>query len=301
MKPDLAAIVRERGGALYKGGTEALVPGPGHSRKDRSLSLKVEGDRITWFSFPGDSNRDVMDYLGIGRTNDGPRLTREEQAQRQRERDSERRVQEREALAFCETVWKGTQPLAGTPAAAYLASRGHDLSACPDLRFHPAAPRSRPQPNKPLRTAPALVALVRDVTGGARGIHVTFVHPDGSGKAFGERSRLMFGPVSGGAVRLFPIGADGQLAVGEGIESSASYAGLHGVPTWAALSTSGLATFTPPYSAKSLVVAADSDDAPIRAGMMAARALVNRARCPATIDAAPEGKDWGDVWEADRV
>lgn len=67
----LAEIVRALGGDLYAGGRRASVPGPGHSRTDRSVSLALEGDRVLIHSFAGDDGRRVRDELQRRRLIDG--------------------------------------------------------------------------------------------------------------------------------------------------------------------------------------------------------------------------------------
>lgn len=144
-----------------------------------------------------------------------------------------------------------------------------------------------------------MVALVRNAKGEPSGVHVTYLDAEGR-KAFGDRSRLMFGAVAGGAVRLAPMGLDGVLAVAEGIETAAAFGALKGVPTWACLSTSGLHTFAVPAGVRRLLIGTDNDDS--GAGMAAARDLAARACrvCDVEIHAAPEGQDWADVAEAAR-
>ena len=54
---DLKTIVRRIGaGDIYNGGRAATVPGPGHSSRDRSLSLRVsdDGARVLWYSHAND-------------------------------------------------------------------------------------------------------------------------------------------------------------------------------------------------------------------------------------------------------
>lgn len=298
MIADLRDIVREHGGSIYAGGRAATVPGPGHSRNDRSLSLRVSDDgRIVFHSFANDPARDVMRYLGLD-PSAGKEATSEDRARARRARDEERRRKIESDRAFCADVWAGTLPLSGSAAEAYLWSRGLILDDCPDVRFHPAAPRGLPRPQGDPRGAlppphPAMVAIVRTPSDTPVGLHVTFVLADGTGKAFGQRSRLMFGQISGNAVHLTPGGS--ELAVGEGIETCLAYRARTGMRTWAALSTAQLHNFSMPPRLRRLVIAADGD----KGGMAAALALVDRAKrlCDVEIDAAPDGQDWADVWE----
>jgi putative DNA primase/helicase len=142
-----------------------------------------------------------------------------------------------------------------------------------------------------------MVAIAQDSDGRPRGLHCTYIASDGS-KAFGDRSRLMFGRLSGCAVRLCPAPINGVLAVAEGIENAGSYSTLRGVPCWSALSTSGLIGFVLPGGVRRLIIAADGDDA----GKAAAQSLAERASrsCAVIIDPAPDGRDWNDVLRGDR-
>src|SRR4051812_10908600 len=159
-----------------------------------------------------------------------------------------------EATAAALAVWRRTVPIAGTPAEAYLRSRGIKC-APPTLRFHPA-----------LRHVPsgiALPTLVAAVTVWPDrrpcAVHRTWLRPDGSGKAAVDPPRMTLGPVHGGAVRLEPAGR--QLGVGEGIESAASIRPQFDVPAWAALSAGGLRTLAlPPLPlAAEVLIGADHD------------------------------------------
>jgi putative DNA primase/helicase len=287
---DLHALRREHGGMVYDGGRRWIGPGPGHSRRDASLSVMVcESGRPVVHSFAGDPFPACAQHLGLEMT--GAPMNPRDVERARRERGAQRRRRAAEDQAFCAAVWAGAVAHAGTAAEAYLWSRGLIYDG-DDLRFHAAAPRSRTPSHG--RTGGALVALVRNAAGQPTGLHLTYLTPDGR-KAFGDRSRLMFGAISGGAVQLAPIGRDGVLAVGEGIETSGAFSMLHGVTTWAALSTSGLQTFVPPPRVRKLLIAADSDDG--GAGLRAATILAERARrlCAVEIRPAPEGLDWADV------
>ena len=286
--------VRQRhGGSIYANGTRWVGPGPNHSRRDRSLSVAVINGRVLIHSFTGDALAECEKHLGVA-VGAGRSETPAEAAKRRADAARERQAREAEDRRFCVGVWDGTQPIEGTPAEAYLWSRGHILETS-DVRFHPAAPRCKPRPEPEPPRLPAMVARVRAPTGEPKALHVTYLTTGGC-KALGSSSRLIFGPSSGAAVRLAPMTSEGVLGVGEGIETSSAYATLHGVPCWASLSTAGLQNFTPPDGVKRLVVAVDSDDG--GAGMKAALILGDRIsrRCAVEVHAAPEGKDWDDVY-----
>ena len=286
---DLYQIKRLFGGMVYDGGRRWVGPGPKHSKRDASLSVMLNKDgRAVLHSFAGDPFVACARHLGLD-TRAAPMSSADLDRMR-RERDAEKRRRAAEAVAFCQSVWSGTEPIEGTPVEAYLWSRGL-IHEGPDLRFHPNAPRSKGPDPKPHA---AMVALVRDSHGRPTGLHATYLTADGA-KAFGVRSRLMFGQCAGGAIRLAPVGADGLLAIAEGIETAGAFSTLQGAPTWAACSTSGLSSFELPLGVRRLIIAADSDDA--GAGLTAARALAERGRrrCEVQIASAPVGQDWNDV------
>lgn len=296
--PDLRELVARLGGELSAGGRQASVPSPGHGRHDRGLSLRVSdcGTRILFHSFNGASAREVFAYLGIDNASDY-KPSKTEYAATMRRREAETRKLEAEKLAFCAEVWNGTEDLAGSLAARYLWSRGLVLDGCPDIRFHPAAPRRAPwspsDRDPPLPFA-AMVCLGRNGKGEPRGIHATYISPEGL-KAFGDRSRLMFGPMTGAALRTAPVTPDGTLAVAEGLETAGGYSVLREVPTWATFSTSGLSGFEVPMNVRRLIIAADHDEN--GAGFRAAEELAHkvRSRCSVEIEVPRHVGDWNSV------
>lgn len=290
MSGALHDLVKRHGGEIH--GSYALLPGPGHSRRDRSLSVIMGRDgRPVFHSFAGDDFRAVRDYLGIeakpGDMPYDPALQRKIE----RARRIEREALEAEKLAFCETVWRETAPAPETPVQIYLRARGIVGNVPPVIRFHPAAPLDYQGKIR----APAMVAIVQDKAGAACGLHVTAIKADGSDKA-GVNARRMFGPVRGGAVRLAPYA--GKLAVAEGIENALSFAAVTGAATWACMSTAGLTAFEIPHDVELLTIAADGDDA----GLKAADELAERARrqCDVIKNPAPAGTDWNDCLKGNR-
>lgn len=289
---DLGAIVKDLGGHLHPGGRTASVPGPGHSRRDRSLSLRLseDGDRVIYHSFSGDTHADILRHLKMERGSARP-ISPQERRREQLRRDHERRMQDEADQALCQHIWSETVAIENTPAETYLWRRSLIAEGQTDLRFHPAAPLSKAADCEAFQ--PAMIALVRSLDGAPAALHLTFLKPDGSDKAFKDRSRRMYGPVSGNAVRLGAVVSERVLAVAEGVETAGSYSTLFGVPAWAALSTTGLEQVRLPYGLRKLVIAADGD----KPGMKAATVLAERAAriCDVEIHAAPDGQDWNDV------
>ncbi len=142
-----------------------------------------------------------------------------------------------------------------------------------------------------------MVALVtRGVDGEPIAIHRTFVTCHG--KAPVDPAKMMLGPTRGGTVRLAE--ATDKLMIGEGIESCLSAMRVTGIPTWAALSTSGLKTLGLPDGIRDVVILADGDDAGERAAMQAARRWKGEGR-RVRIARPPRGEDFNDIARRNAV
>jgi hypothetical protein len=106
-----------------------------------------------------------------------------------------------------------------------------------------------------------MIALVTDVAGAPLAVHRTYLGRDGR-KAPIEPAKASLGPVWGGAIRLDGVAPDVPVAIGEGIETSASAGRLMGFPAWAAVSAGNLAKgLVLPPEVGHVVIAADPDDA----------------------------------------
>lgn len=163
---------------------------------------------------------------------------------------------------------EATQPAGGTLADAYLTGRAlPGLAAAPALRFL----RQTPHPDG--GRLPALVALVVGADGRTVAVHRTYLAEDGQGKAQVEPNRASLGPVWGGTIRLGEPSADGDVLIGEGIETAASAGRMLGLPAWAAISAGNLARgLVLPPTIRSVVIAVDPDPP----GEAAAQAAADR-------------------------
>ncbi|MDD7973411.1 DUF7146 domain-containing protein [Roseinatronobacter alkalisoli] len=169
-------------------------------------------------------------------------------------------------------LFAASKPIVGTLADTYLrargVARGGKMSA---LRFHPKCWHRDEGQTKGI-PRPALIAAVTDGAGVLKGVHRTWLAPDGQGKATVETQRRAMGHILGNAVRLTPH--DDILVVGEGIETMLSLSeAAPGLPVWAALSSGHLGAVLLPDGVQRLYIAIDRDPA----GQRAAERLSARA------------------------
>ncbi len=170
-------------------------------------------------------------------------------------------------------LWAMARPLAGTLAEAYLHAHGiNDLRGCEALRFHLRCDY-RLDEHTPTATWPAMIAVVTALSGAITGVHLTWLAPDGLGKAPIDTPRRAMGVLLGHAVR-FGVAGD-VLAAGEGIETMLSLrCAMPAMPMAAALSASHLAALQFPPALRRLYIARDAD----AAGETAVAALTERAQ-----------------------
>lgn len=227
-----------------------LAPGPGHSKNDRSLSVKLSptaSDGFTVFSHAGDGFAECRDYvrfrLGLGDWKPG-HGDRPERAPAPSEKPDMRRISE---------IWRDGRNPQGTLVETYLSSRGLALDAgvCGTvMRFHPALYLDGD-------TTPGMVALYRDVaTNEPCGIHRTFLDRQG-----GKIDRKMMGRAKGAAIKLdadelVTLG----LVIGEGIETclAARMAGFR--PCWALGSAGAISAFPALGGIETLTILGETDD-----------------------------------------
>jgi DNA primase len=208
----------------------------------------AHGDLFDWLEHAeGWSFAQAMQRLIGGEMPDARRPMHAEQRQPSRERSDFV-----SSTAAGRWIYRTSGPARGEIVEAWLKSRGLDplaelapgVAAIDQLRFHPRCPlgvwRIDDDPRDG-RDAPAMVAPFADAQGLIRGVHVTWLAPDGKGKAVLPRrrdgqerpGRKMFGRAGGCAVFLTPCGTAkevGPLVVGEGIETTWSFAQGLGSP-----------------------------------------------------------------------
>ena len=285
----LERIVAACGGILLDGGARALIPGPNHSHKDRSVSLaETEEGRILIHCFsPKDDWRDVRLALAdLGLLDDEP--LRNERGARWSVSKIAAQPASEERVARAQRIWDESRPVHRTVATAYLRRRAIPEAAwdTPALRFHPSMTSLDDRVRRP-----ALVAAIAGPTGVLQGVQVTLLSAHGTAKAAVATPRRVIGKLLGGAVRLSE--AQDELVIGEGVETMLSASQRFKIPAWAALTADNLARFNVAPSLRRLIIAADRDPA----GVAAADALRERAQADLNVEiaAAPDGfNDWND-------
>jgi len=253
------------GGRWYGGERYGACRCPVHDDRNPSLTLR-DGDRgILVKCHSGCDSQAIVDELKRRGCWDTRRPAEPPQPKPKRSAGDTRR--------YLLEIWRSCCPAEGTHVEIYFRSRNLSMKIPPSIRFHPALKHSD--------TGLLLPCMVAGVQGPDRQIialHRTFLRTDGEGKAQVSSARKFLGSVRTGAVRLAAAGP--ELAVGEGIETSAAFQQLTGTPTWAALSSSGLISVElPPLPlAATVFILVDRDAAGEQAAQVAGERFSREGR-----------------------
>lgn len=260
------ALARALGGEV-SGRNHILAPGPGHSRSDRSLSVKVDPNAPDGFlvkSFASDDPIACRDHvralagLPAWAPASGDRAAIPRPViivPAQPDEESERKaawVQSR-----TRALWDEARDPRGTIVQTYLEGRALALPgevAGTVLRFHPACPWKDENGN--LIRVPAMVAVMRCIhTDRLKAVHRTRLTPDGR-----KVDRRMLGDATEAAIKL---DADetvtAGLTVGEGIETTLAARQIGFKPAWALGSVSTMGTFPVLSGIETLTLLAEDD------------------------------------------
>jgi putative DNA primase/helicase len=283
-------LSRLRGVRRSGAGWQAFCPAH-DDRKTRSLSIREGQDGLVLLHcFAGCTYRQIVEALGLA----------PQAAPIPVPRISIRPVRQPDDAGRIETarrIWRETKPLPGTPAQRYLENRGIRLPNWPlTLRYHPAC--LHPAGSR----LPALVAAVsayREKEHHQVAVHRIYVTPDGRKTAV-EPRKASLGNVKGGAVWL--TRPTGQLIITEGVEDALALMTANcGDPRFAdwsyaaAVSAGNLPHLELPSEVRTVVIAADNDDAGRKAANEAACRFIREGR-NGRIAYPPEGfKDFNEA------
>jgi hypothetical protein len=276
----LQQMARALGGEVC--GNQVRAPGPGHSPKDRSLSVKLElsaPDGFLVHSFAGDDPIVCKDYvrqrLGLRSWSRSGKTYNQQDYAPAIAADGGYHVDEQQ-LREARWLWHRGTAAENSPVEKYLHDvRGYSGNIPGTIS---SLPPSRPE-HKPAMIAafalanepgPGLLSIHNDQV---CGVHLTLLKSDGSGKAGTSRDKFMVGASSGWPIVLAPINDLLGLVICEGIETGLSLFEATGCGVWAAGSASrmpALASRVPSY-VDCVTIAGEAD-----AGRKGAVALAER-------------------------
>jgi hypothetical protein len=265
-------LTRELGGDWH--GHYGTAPAPGHSKDDRSLSIRPHrhdpGDVII-HSFAGENWQEIKaDPRSRGLLQGAAR--RSERAQigdylhRQNLKAARQASQEKaERQRLAQQCWGRARLADGTAVGTYLSSRGILMDRVPTtLRFLPANPPKYQHDamvaafGMPREPEPGVLQMTR-----VEGVHFTLLRAYGMGKAGTGRDKFMVGSSGGWPIVVAPA-ADGlAIVIGEGIETVLSVHQETGLGGWAAGSAGRLPLLADkvPASIECVTIAAEGDPA----------------------------------------
>lgn len=284
----LQAVARMLGGEVSSGAIS--MPGPGHSKTDRSLRVFIDptapdGFRVkTW---AGDDWRLCRDYVKA-------RLGGASLESVERPRQTQKPSVPADPRAI--ELWSAAGPISG--AEVYLAGRGIKATSGDALRYHPCCPFRLE--NGMTAFLPAMIGLFRDIdTNEPCGIHRTALKADGSGKAdlpgLGNPKKML-GRAKGAAIKLCPDNeVSTGLGIAEGIETTLSVIGAGWCPVWALGSAGAIADFPVLLGVEALTIFADNDPAGIKAAKSCQSLWLEAGKECRIVRPGVAGADWADV------
>jgi putative DNA primase/helicase len=263
---DLRAIARALGGEVV--GRQVVAPGPGHSPRDRSLSVAISAaapEGFLAFSHAGDDFAECRDHvkarLGIDRRQQENRPQTPPRRPTQPPRDDDRDAR---ALMFAKQLAFEMRPILGSPGETYLRdARKIVTSAIEDvlerteaIGWHPAVYFNEPGHALHGRKLGCIVGVMTDpVTAEPTGaISRTYIH---EGRKLGK-AKTLGSPA--GIIRLSE-NADvlEGLHIAEGLETALAGMSIGLRPMWAAGSTALMAKFPVLSGIEALTIIADRD------------------------------------------
>ena len=284
LKRTAASIAAAAARSIPTGGGYLIpcpCPGHGRGRGDLNPSLHIrDGEhRLLVRCFAGCEPAEIMRALGIDRAL--PRAV----PTKAPANSSAAAPQSSDVARY---LWKRTQPVAGTHAAAYLAARGLPPPYPAAARFLPASERY---------PYPTLATALIDLCGRAVALELTYLDPHEPRKADIAVQRRMVGPALGAAIHC--AAASGEtLGLAEGFINALTCQRLFGVPTWASGSSERLPAVALPPFVRRLVYFGDRDKAGARA---LEKLRVVHSQLEIIDRTSPDDRDWNELLQAGFV
>lgn len=289
----LHELATRLGGELGRNGIVSC-PGPGHSAKDRSLGVWLEGDEIRVHSLAGDDWQECKDFVRerLGRPSWEPgrkaQTGKHSPAPKRRYDDPD----EASRVALVRRLWREAKDPRVPPVLAYLSHRGlPPLSdeQMPVFRFHPACPFSGER-------VPALIARFSPIENDP-GLETepTAIFRIRLDRYDGDRRKLALGPSAGQVVKLYEDISLGGIGIAEGVEKGLALAASGWRPIWVTCGTSTMRVFPLLPWMECLTVFCDRDDPGRAAAMAAVARWLDAGREARILQPPAPHKDW-DSW-----
>jgi putative DNA primase/helicase len=252
---DLRSMAVALGGDVT--GRSVICPGPGHSPRDRSLSVTLSAaapDGFIVYSHAGDDWRQCREHVLA-------RLGRRPCELRERDRRPltapKPDIGKTDTGTFALRLWSEAGDPRRTLAERHLNGRGIDLTddICGTVaRFHGACPY---RTDDKIMRAPAMLTAYRTIAGDKLvAIQRTLLTPEGE-----KFNRTMLGPTGGAAIK---IDADENVEQGlficEGFETGLAARQLGFRPVWALGSAGAIGAFPVLAGIDALTILAETDD-----------------------------------------
>ena len=271
--------VAQRLGGSPSGPNRVQCPGPGHSRKDRSLTVWIEPDAPDGFRVYSHAGDDVLvcrDYvraqfgMPAWRAGANPNPNRSGPPLRKTRAEDDR-------VELARYLWNWRQPIKNSIAETYLRAARHYNGLIPaTLGFLPTAGKHPPAMIAAFATAQETEPGTFSVPlSSVRAVHLTRLRPDGSGKADLPNAKIMLGRGAGGVPIMLAAPNDSLgLAITEGIEDGLSIHEATGLGVWVAGSASRMPALAPsvPDYIECVTIIGHNDPA----GTQAAKSLAGR-------------------------
>jgi putative DNA primase/helicase len=272
-------------------GASVICPGPGHSPRDRSLSVTLApaaADGFLVFSHAGDDWRACRAHVlaRLGRPADYQPRARAAPS-----------TQPSDSGEAARALWQGGVDPRGTVVDRYLAGRGLSLPdnvALRVVRYHGACPWRGEY--GAMERRPAMLTAFRSIADDRLvAVHRTLLSDDGR-----KIGRRMLGPVGGAAIKIDPDhDVEQGLSVCEGFETGLAGQALGFRPVWALGSAGAIGCFPLLSGVEALTILGETDDS--GANARAVRSCGNRwaAADREVIVATP--REAGDMNDAIRA
>lgn len=272
--------------------------------QERTPSLQLNDTKGTFHCFGCGSSGDIVelvmrlervDFLGAMRwlgVADLPVVDPADRVRAAAEDDAERRA----AIERARGVWEKAVPAANTPAEVYARARGITVALPTSIRFAMTPSWYDDDTGECGPDLPAMIGAVVDGANELIGIQRVFLAEGGRRKAAMNKPKRSLGRIKGGALRLRDLDDATEIVVTEGPEDGLSlYQTLPNRAVWVTLGTALMPEVQYPATVRSIIIAAQNDEAGRVAVEKASGTLLERGLAVCPVFPPPVFKDWNDL------